>query len=262
EAKDEKKEGVGEIKEKDFVLIDITGKIKKTGDIFITTDEEVAKNEEIHDPNSLYKPYLVIVGENFSIQGLAIKGVSPELMGMKVGETKTIEVPPEDAFGERSSKRIKTYSMKNVKKVEKNPLLGKRITIDNKSGVITRIDRGRVNIDFNHPYAGLYINYEVTIKEKITDKEEKINKLIQSRIPLKDPNQIEIKREEETISLILPGQIAFQLAKHLPMIKLGLSMDIQRNFEVKTVKFIETYGENMFGGGLAHNHDHDHNHDH
>jgi FKBP-type peptidyl-prolyl cis-trans isomerase 2 len=248
------------IEEGDFVLIDIVGRIKKTNDVFITTIKEIAEKEEIYDDQLLYEPHLVIIGDNFTIQGLSIQGVSQKLMGMNIGDTETFTIPPKEAFGERSAKKIKTYSMKNVKKVEKSPRIGKRIVIDNQSGYISRIDRGRVKIDFNHPYAGLEILYEVTVKEKIMEEDKKLNTLIQSRIPIKDPGKIEIKREETALSLIIPGDIAFQLARHLPMIKLGLSMDIQRNFGVDTVKFVEVFGKHIFGGAMPPQHDHEHDH--
>ncbi|MHA1696453.1 MAG: FKBP-type peptidyl-prolyl cis-trans isomerase [Candidatus Helarchaeota archaeon] len=240
-----------EIKEGDFILLDITGKIEKTNDIFITTIKETAEKAGILEGNEqlLYEPQMVIVGDNFSVHGVSITGLSSKLVGMKVGETKAITIPPKDAFGERLAKNVKDYTMKKIKSIEKNPRPGKRIVIDNRSGIITRVDtRGRVKVDFNHPYAGLNIIYEVTIKKKISDKDEKLKSLITSRIPLNDPDAIKTEQENDVLSIIIQGNVAFQLMRQLPMIKFGLALDIQRYLNFETVKFVEIYGKDLFGG--------------
>ena len=245
----------------DFVKIDITGRIKKTNDVFITTIREIAEKEEILDENELlYTPHMVIIGDNISIQGLSITGLSEKLVGMKYDETKAFTIPPKDAFGEHSAKNVKDYTMKKIKAVEKNPRHGKRITIDNKSGIITRLDtRGRVKVDFNHPYAGFDILYEVSIKETISDKNEKIQLLIQSKIPLKDPEKIKFDQEDDILSITIPGDIAIQLSRHLPMIKFGLSLDFQRHLGFETIKFIEIFSKNIFGAPPStHENEHDH----
>ncbi|MHA1268804.1 MAG: FKBP-type peptidyl-prolyl cis-trans isomerase [Candidatus Helarchaeota archaeon] len=265
---EESKEEAGiELEKGDFVYLDLIGRIKKTNDVIITTIKEIAEESEIYDGNDgIYVPQLVIVGENFTIQGLSITGVSEKLVGMKVGETQAFTVPPKDAFGERSVKNIKDYTMKKIKTVEKNPRPGKRITIDNKTGVIVRVDtRGRVKVDFNHPYAGLEILYEITIKEVIKDESEKLNALINSRIPLQDPSKLQVEREDKILSITMDGNIAFQLMRHLPMIKLGLTLDIQRYFDIETIRFIEVYSKQLFGVGgesTMEGHEHHEGHEH
>jgi len=64
----------------DFIRIDYVGRIKDTREIFDLTNEEVAKNEKIFNPDVKYKPVPIIVGEKF-----VIKGLDEELLKMSVG---------------------------------------------------------------------------------------------------------------------------------------------------------------------------------
>ena len=85
-----------EVKEKSMVYLDYTGSTKDGGIIFDTTHLEVAKEEGLFKENDRYEPALVVVGWNW-----LLAAVEEELVGMKVGESKTIEVPPERGAGLR-----------------------------------------------------------------------------------------------------------------------------------------------------------------
>ena len=53
------------VKEGDFILVEMTGKAMETGEVFDTTDEEIAKAEDIHSDDRTYGPKLVAVGEGW-----------------------------------------------------------------------------------------------------------------------------------------------------------------------------------------------------
>ncbi|MHA1231330.1 MAG: FKBP-type peptidyl-prolyl cis-trans isomerase [Candidatus Helarchaeota archaeon] len=234
----------------DLVLIDIIGRIKRNNSVFITTIEEIAKKEEIYEGNEnlSYEPQLVIAGEDFSLYGITIRGVSENLIGMKIGETKTITVPAENAFGERLAKNIKTYSMRKIKTVEKNPRPGKSIFIDNRRGIITRVDtRGRVKVDFNHPYAGLDVVYEVTVKEKITDRNEKIKRLFLARFPIGNIDNIKFELKDNDLDILIPLDVAFQMMRFPVMNKLTLFLEYQNFAGINMVRYIEVFDSNIFG---------------
>ena len=70
-----------ELAEGDFVLVEMTGKVEDTSEVFDTTNEELAKEEGIYNENQVYGPKLLVIGQNFIIKGLDLK-----LPGLKLGE--------------------------------------------------------------------------------------------------------------------------------------------------------------------------------
>jgi len=58
------------IKEGDFLLLEMTGKSLDTGEVFDTTDEELAKAEGVYSEDRVYGPKLVVVGEGWVLKGL------------------------------------------------------------------------------------------------------------------------------------------------------------------------------------------------
>lgn len=72
-------------KEGDFVLIEYTGRIKETGNLIDTTNEELAKKANIYDNNKVYGPTLIVIG-----RGWVIKGLEEALKDMDVGEEREV----------------------------------------------------------------------------------------------------------------------------------------------------------------------------
>ncbi|VUT27814.1 MAG: FKBP-type peptidyl-prolyl cis-trans isomerase [Candidatus Syntrophoarchaeum sp. GoM_oil] len=87
--------GVG-ISPGDTVSVNYIGSLDD-GTVFDTSYEDVAKENDIYTPGRPYEPLSFEVGA-----GQMIKGFDDGVIGMKVGETKTVVIPPEDAYGERN----------------------------------------------------------------------------------------------------------------------------------------------------------------
>lgn len=83
----------GTVKVGDKIVVDYTGRIQG-GEIFDTSIESVAKQNGIYNQNRTYGPLNFTVGK-----GEMIKGFDEGVVGMKVGETKTITIPPEKGYG-------------------------------------------------------------------------------------------------------------------------------------------------------------------
>ncbi|MEM1800718.1 MAG: FKBP-type peptidyl-prolyl cis-trans isomerase, partial [Desulfurococcaceae archaeon] len=133
----------------EFILIEYTVRVKETGLLLDTTDLELAKKENIYDPEKIYGPILVVIGRNW-----INSYVEQELAKMEIGEEKIIEVPPDKAFGERDPNKIKTFSLREFKRKGYNVNVGDVIEMGGAQGVIKSINGGRVIVDFNHPLAG------------------------------------------------------------------------------------------------------------
>jgi FKBP-type peptidyl-prolyl cis-trans isomerase 2 len=83
------------IKKGDYVEVDYTGRLKD-GTIFDSSIKETAKKSKYYDKNRRYKPLGFTVGK-----GKMIPGFENGVVGMNLGEKKTIEIPPEEAYGKK-----------------------------------------------------------------------------------------------------------------------------------------------------------------
>ncbi len=223
-----------EVKVGDFVKISFTGKIKD-GRVFDTTYEDVAKKHGIYKEGYKYKPINIIVGE-----GHVIKGLEEAIIGMKVGETKRVEIPPEKAFGKRDDRLIKIFPMKQFKKQGITPLPGLIVEINGVVGKIISVDGGRVKVDFNPELAGKVVEYEVKVESIAKTLEEKISFLFEMSITSLDLNKVNIKVENDKILIKLPENV-----KNLSLIQAEKSRFVDNVFkylkEIKEIKFEETY---------------------
>jgi FKBP-type peptidyl-prolyl cis-trans isomerase 2 len=76
----------------DNVSVDYTGSLTN-GKVFDTSIEEIAKENNLSTPGREYKPLQLTVGK-----GQVIKGFDEGIIGMKVGESKTLTIPPEKGY--------------------------------------------------------------------------------------------------------------------------------------------------------------------
>ncbi len=161
------------MKEKDFVYISFTGRTKDTDEIFDTTDEENAKLAGIHDPKTKYHPIPVIVGANQVIPGL-----EDAIREMNVGEKKKVTLTSDKAFGGKNPELVRLLPMSIFKDNNLQPAVGRTVNLNGVNGRILSIDGGRVKVDFNHPLAGREIEYDLEIKNQVTDDDEKIQSVV------------------------------------------------------------------------------------
>jgi FKBP-type peptidyl-prolyl cis-trans isomerase 2 len=220
-----KKEPVVEpVKEGDFLLLEMTGKAVETGDIFDTTDEELAKEEGIYDENRTYGPRLVVVGESY-----VLKGLDDKLPGLKLTESAEVEIPPEDAFGERNTDNVRTMPFRMLRSKGVNPVVGQQIEMDGRTAQVRSVGAGRVQLDYNHPLAGRKIVYEVKPTARHEGNEEKIRALIGRRFFGIDLELFKIKLLKKKVRIEIPEEIFF--GENIQIAKRGVAMDIHRYFE-------------------------------
>ncbi|HSD57619.1 MAG TPA: FKBP-type peptidyl-prolyl cis-trans isomerase, partial [Methanotrichaceae archaeon] len=132
------------VKNGDFIKIDYTESVDDQ--VILTTDKELATAKGICDEETQYGPRLIIVGS-----GQISQGFEEDLVGKEIGYSGKVEVPPEKAFGMHDPTKVETVSITRFK--EEKPVVGMRVGMDNKYGVVTRIIGRKVSIDFNHPLA-------------------------------------------------------------------------------------------------------------
>ncbi|RLI09197.1 peptidylprolyl isomerase [Candidatus Bathyarchaeota archaeon] len=228
-----KPEGEKAVAKGDFILVEMTGRAEETGEVFDTTDEETARSAGIYSDDRVYGPKLVVVGE-----GWILKGLDERLEGLKVGETVEVEIPPEEAFGERNPDNIRMVPYRILRSKGINPAIGAQIEVDGRSAIVRSIGAGRVQLDYNHPLAGRKIIYEVKVTKRYEGDEEKIRALIGRRFLGIDTDKFGVKLMKKKVRIQVPDEIFF--AENIQIAKRGVALDIQRFFpDIKTVEYVE-----------------------
>ena len=219
-----------------LILIDYVAKVKDTEEIFDTTLEEEAKKHSIHESDVKYQPKLVSIGE---VSYPVLKGLDEALTKTSVGEKLTVEVTPDKGFGERDSTKVRMIPIRKLGEDAEKISFGDTIEIDNKRGIIRFIGSGRVQIDYNHRYAGKTIIYDVNVIKSLDSENDKIDGILKNRLPVEN-SKIEFTIKEKEVNIKIPEEIfradGIQIMKHF------IQVDIFKFVpSLEKVNFIETY---------------------
>ncbi len=98
------------IKKGEFVELEFTAKLKESGEIFDTTDENLAKEHDLFSKRMEYGPIIVCVGE-----GMVLHGFDLKLEGLNGGKHQ-INLTQDEAFGRKSAKLIQLIPTKKFTK--------------------------------------------------------------------------------------------------------------------------------------------------
>jgi peptidylprolyl isomerase len=140
---------VASAKKGDTVVIHYTGKFP---------------NETVFDTSQDREPLRFTIGD-----GKIIQGVEQAVIGMSPGESKIINVAPEEGYGPRRSNLVTT-----IEKKEFPPNIGlqvgKIISFRHPAGQIiraeiTEITEFQVTLDANHPLAGKDLIFDILLVE-------------------------------------------------------------------------------------------------
>lgn len=219
-----------------LVLIDYTAKVKDSEEIFDTTIEEDAKKHSIHEPNVKYQPKLVSIGE---VSYPVLKGLDEALAKTTVGDKLTVEVTPDKGFGERDSGKVRMIPIRKLGEDAEKVSVGDTIEVDNKRGIIRFIGSGRVQIDYNHRYAGKTILYDVNVIKSLDSPNDKVDGILKNRLPLED-SKISFELKDKEVSITIPEEIL--RADGLQIMKHFIQLDIFKFVpSLEKVNFIETH---------------------
>ena len=217
-----------------LILVDYTSKVKDTGEVFETTIEEEAKKHSFHDPNVKYQPKLVSVGESW-----VIKGFDEALEKTSVGDKKTIEITPDKGFGERDTGKVRMIPLRKLGEDAEKVSIGDMIEVDNKKGVVRFIGSGRVQIDYNHRFAGKTVLYDINVLKELKTDDEKTSGILKRYLPVKD-DKILFKKTGNTLDITIPEEM-FR-ADGLHVIKHLVQTDVFKFIPtLENVNFVETH---------------------
>jgi peptidylprolyl isomerase len=219
----------------DFILINYTGKVKETNEVFDTTYEEVSKKERLHKEGDVYEPKLVVVGE-----GWVLKALDDALLDMVSEKESIVEIPSDKAFGQRDPEKIKRVPLRQLLMKEINPIIGARIEYQGKMASVRAVGAGRVLLDFNPPLAGRTLIYDVIVKNKLDSSEEKILAIIHRRVPVVEQEKFKVTIKNHNLTIDMPEDTYY--VEGIQIAKRGIAMDIQKYLpDLAQTQFIETF---------------------
>ncbi|MFQ5651935.1 MAG: peptidylprolyl isomerase [bacterium] len=101
--------------------------------------------------------------------GDLIPGFENGIVGVEVGETKSILVTPEEGYGERDEEMVWEVS-KNTLPDDVEPRVGVRLKSVHDDGMtlhllITAVSEASVTLDANHPLAGKDLLFDIELLE-------------------------------------------------------------------------------------------------
>jgi len=219
-----------------LILVDYTAKVKDTEEIFDTTIEEDAKKHSIHEQNVKYQPKLVSIGE---VSYPVLKGLDEALAKTAVGDKLTVEVTPDKGFGERDSGKVRMIPIRKLGEDAEKVSVGDTIEVDNKRGIIRFIGSGRVQVDYNHRYAGKTILFDVNVLKSLDSPNDKVDGILKNRLPVED-TKITFDLKDKEVSITVPEEIL--RADGLQIMKHFIQLDVFKFVPtLEKVNFVETH---------------------
>jgi FKBP-type peptidyl-prolyl cis-trans isomerase 2 len=105
-------------------------------------------------------------------KGEVIKALEDAVMGMRVGQSKTVNVPAENAYGPHRLEWVLDVGRDKLPG-DWNPEIGLYLEIPRGKGesskaTVTHVSQSTVTLDFNHPLAGKDLIFEISFLEIIS----------------------------------------------------------------------------------------------
>lgn len=99
--------------------------------------------------------------------GHVIKGFDDAVLDMKVGDKKTVNIPVDQAYGQRSPDMMMEYPISDFP-ADMKPEVGMQLQMSDQSGqvfpvMIAEVKDDVVILDANHPLAGENLTFEIEL---------------------------------------------------------------------------------------------------
>ncbi len=122
------------------------------------------RSGETFDSSEGREPLEFTVGE-----GQVIPGFDQGVMGMQVGDKRTVEIDVQNAYGEKSGEMIIEFPKEQFPD-DMNPEVGMQLMMNNGQGqqfpvTITELKEESVMLDANHPLAGQELIFDIELVE-------------------------------------------------------------------------------------------------
>jgi FKBP-type peptidyl-prolyl cis-trans isomerase SlyD len=134
-----------------------------TGSVVLFDYTLTDDDKEIIDSSKEGGPLAYLHGE-----GQIVKGLEKAMEGKKAGDSFSVTVSPEEAYGLPDPEKIATVTADQIEGGEELEE-GMQLEASNEEGeqivIVTKIEGNNVTLDGNHPLAGLRLHFDIAIRE-------------------------------------------------------------------------------------------------
>ena len=101
--------------------------------------------------------------------GNVVAGLEQAMAGKKAGDTLSITLSPEQAYGYRKSNELARLPIKHlhnpppIKNLVPGVIVGVRTNQGVKNALVVKVGKFNVDVDTNHPYAGRTLHYQIEV---------------------------------------------------------------------------------------------------
>ena len=146
----------------DSVTLEYTGRLDDDT-VFDTSRQSVAEEAGLAEaqPDREYAPLTVEIGDE-----QVIEGMEEGLIGLEAGETDTLTIPPEKAYGEPTDENVQAFDTDELREMlgGQTPEEGSYLEAQNgRQGEVVHVDEEVVRVDFNPRLAGETLTFDVEI---------------------------------------------------------------------------------------------------
>jgi len=122
----------------------------------------------IFDASPEDRPLSFVIG-----RGEVIKGFEEAVLGMAEGESKTVVIKPEQAYGEANPDRIEVINRADLPE-DLELIEGGQLEVTQKDGsilllMIDKVTEETVSLNANHPLAGRALTFDIVMLDVNTD---------------------------------------------------------------------------------------------
>jgi FKBP-type peptidyl-prolyl cis-trans isomerase 2 len=100
-------------------------------------------------------------------EGMVIAGFDNALIGMAIGEKKTVNIPVDEAYGQKSEDMIIKMPKDQIP-ADMDPQMGQELNLTDQDGNIipvkvVGVSNAELILDANHPLAGMDLNFDLEL---------------------------------------------------------------------------------------------------
>jgi len=98
--------------------------------------------------------------------GQIIPGLENQLVGLKQGEKKSVDIVPEDAYGPHQSEAVQTVprqAFEDSKHLKVGDLVNGEFQDQTFQATITAVSDEEIILDMNHPLAGKTLHFDIEV---------------------------------------------------------------------------------------------------
>jgi FKBP-type peptidyl-prolyl cis-trans isomerase 2 len=198
------------------------------GRIIDTTDPSAAAESDLADVEAS-GPVVVVPGEGHLFDPLeaAVSDAEP-------GQTVEMTVEPEDAFGTHDPDQTATIGTTALAPDNREP--GATVDLGGRRATVEDVSEETVTVDFNHPLAGVALEYEIEVLERVEGTEERTAGLATTH-GLRD---VTVEYDAETATLTVWDSLTEPSADRDSRLR-AYVVDVRRLLDIDTVRIHTEY---------------------